>query len=754
MTSMVVRALLSGAVTLGFAAEFSTPSWAQSVALIGQAVDNGQRITLFGNTRPEAIQANDVGTVADNFAMPHMLLQLKRSSAQQQLEQLAADVSNPSSASYRRFLTMAQFAAAYSPNSQDVQTITGWLQSQGFQVNAVYPTANAIDFSGTAGQVRAAFGTPIHQLDVNGESHIANMNDPQIPAALDNAVVGPVALHNFQPKPALIQRGQSSPDITKSATAHDIVPGDLYTIYNWTPLFGLGITGKGQTIGLMSESDTPGSTASTLSTSDWTTFRNTFNLNALPFSGTATLTALHPNGCSHSVNAAEGEADVDVEYSSAAAPDADILLVSCDAGFPGGIIAALTGTLALPTPPGVISISYGECEAHLGSAANKTFDNLYLSAAVMGISVFVSSGDSLGYVCNGNKAKFSTLGLAVNGLASTRWNVAVGGTDFLDSYLNQVGNFWDATNRSTSNYLNWSSARSYVPELPWNSSCGSALIASVFGFATTYGVGGFCNNAPGNTTFLHTFPGTSAGTSTLYSVPLWQVPFVPIGTSYRLLNDVSLFSSGGVFNAIKDPAGNGVWGHAFRLCYSPDNCSSTPTDWPEFDGTSFASPIWAGIQTLVNQHAGGPQGLPTPAYYLLAGVSSLLAKPADCNSSRGGGPKVYCIFHDVTQGDDDAPCAAGSPNCYAPGGSMACFRPPRHHTSRPSKRGSAGIFPPGSALPTSSTWCLPGRIEWGEVGKPGRWDCGRRLSDDMMPATAWADARPGSRRRRATPRDR
>jgi hypothetical protein len=28
------------------------------------------------------------------------------------------------------------------------------------------------------------------------------MNDPQIPAALALAVVGPAALHNFQPKPA------------------------------------------------------------------------------------------------------------------------------------------------------------------------------------------------------------------------------------------------------------------------------------------------------------------------------------------------------------------------------------------------------------------------------------------------------------------------------------------------------------------------------------------------------------------------
>jgi subtilase family serine protease len=487
---------------------------------------------------------------------------------------------------------------------------------------------------------------------------------------------------------------------------HDIVPGDLYTIYNWTPLFGLGITGKGQTIGIMSESDTPGSTAGTLSTSDWTTFRNTFNLNSSPFSGTATLTALHPNGCGHSVNGAKDEADVDVEYSSAAAPDADILLVSCDAGFPGGIIAALTGTLAQPAPPGVISISYGECEAHLGAAANVTINNLYVAAAAMGISVFVSSGDSLGYVCNGNGAKFSTLGLSVNGLASTWWNVAVGGTDFLDSYLNQVANFWDATNRSTSDYLNWSSARSYVPELPWNSSCGSALIAGAFGFATTYGASGFCNNAPGNTHFLHTFPGTSAGTSTLYPVPLWQLPFVPIGNTHRLLNDVSLFSSGGIFNAIKDLAGNGVWGHAYRLCYSPSNCSSTPTSWPEFDGTSFASPIWAGIQTLVNQRAGGPQGLPTPAYYLLAALSSLIAHPADCNSSRSGGPKVSCIFRDVTQGDNDAPCEAGSPNCYAPGGTLGVLSKSTTSYQPAFEAGTGWDFPTGLGTPNVANLVL------------------------------------------------
>jgi subtilase family serine protease len=38
-----------------------------------------------------------------------------------------------------------------------------------------------IDFSGTAGQVREAFHTEIHNLNVKGVKHIANMSDPQIP---------------------------------------------------------------------------------------------------------------------------------------------------------------------------------------------------------------------------------------------------------------------------------------------------------------------------------------------------------------------------------------------------------------------------------------------------------------------------------------------------------------------------------------------------------------------------------------------
>jgi hypothetical protein len=88
--------------------------------------------------------------------------------------------------------------AQFGPVPSDIQQITGWLQGHGFSVNTVYPSGMTIDFSGTAGQVAAAFHTAIHYLDVGGVTHFANMSDPQIPAALAPAVVGVVSLHNFR----------------------------------------------------------------------------------------------------------------------------------------------------------------------------------------------------------------------------------------------------------------------------------------------------------------------------------------------------------------------------------------------------------------------------------------------------------------------------------------------------------------------------------------------------------------------------
>ena len=102
----------------------------------------------------------------------------------------------------------------------------------------------------------------IHYLDVNGKHHIANMSDPQIPAALAPAVAGVVSLHDFSPR----AHAQSPSPIHLSlqgSTFEALTPADLATIYDFNPLFQAGITGQGQTIAVIEDADL-------YSTSDWT----------------------------------------------------------------------------------------------------------------------------------------------------------------------------------------------------------------------------------------------------------------------------------------------------------------------------------------------------------------------------------------------------------------------------------------------------------------------------------------------------
>ncbi|SPE26947.1 hypothetical protein SBA3_1330012 [Candidatus Sulfopaludibacter sp. SbA3] len=73
-------------------------------------------------------------------------------------------------------------------------------------------------------------------------------------------------------------------------------------------------------------------------------------------------------------------------------------------------------------------------------------------------------------------------------------------------------------------------------------------------------------------------------------------------------------------------------------------CAGDPSNWAGAGGTSFAAPIVAGIQALVNQNAGGAQGNPNYVYYRLA----------------AGGASV---FHSVARGDIAVNCG-GTQNCF------------------------------------------------------------------------------------------
>ena len=126
---------------------------------------------------------------------------------------------------------------------------------------------------------------------------------------------------------------------------------------------------------------------------------------------------------------------------------------------------------------------------------NATINTAYQQAATAGISVFVGAGDRGGAESDLEMGMQSMLGISVNGLGSTPNNVAVGGTDFGDTQANANATYWSGAGANTAAF---GSAKSYIPEIPWNISCASTLLAKyVSGSAITYGPDGFCNSIGG-----------------------------------------------------------------------------------------------------------------------------------------------------------------------------------------------------------------------------------------------------------------
>jgi subtilase family serine protease len=679
----LVYSLCLAAIGLSLAPLAQAQTASSAPLTVTAPVDETKMVPLLGNVRAQAKAANDRGAVKGDLKLEHILLQLKRPALREAaLTELIEQQYQPGSPLFHHWLTAEELGDKYGPNPRDIAAVTAWLEKNGFEVNSVSKSGLVVDFSGTASQVKSAFRAEIHNLNVRGENHVANMANPQIPAALAGAVVGIASLSDFRPKPAnkgissaridsaskAVVVAKAKPEFTVSADTQLVVPDDLHTIYNFDPVYKDGVTGKGETVVVIEDTNV-------YSTADWDTFRSTFGLSKYK---KGSFTQIHPGGCKNpGVNGDDGEAILDAEYASAAAPNAAIVLASCaDTNTTFGGLLAMQALINQPLPPPIISISYGECEAGLGASGNAIYNTTYQQAAAEGVSVFVSSGDEGAASCDADQPA-AEFGIAVSGFASTQYNVAVGGTDFADSYEGTNSQYWKNKNNAT-----YGSAKSYIPEIPWNDSCASTLITNTVGYNVPYGKNGFCNSAEGEEFFLTTASGSggpsncahgntspedgtpaNSGTCKGYTKPNYQNGlFGNPKDGVRDLPDVSLF------------AANGVWGHYYVFCYSDPTpgffgapCVGDPANWSGAGGTSFASPIWAGIQALVNQSTGTPQGNPNYVYYALAKQEYGGKGNNSCSSSLGTDADNSCTFYDVTQGDMDVNCL-GPFNCYTPSG--------------------------------------------------------------------------------------
>jgi hypothetical protein len=686
---MLSRAVLC-ALLVVFAG--SARLWAQKTAVpsrVVEAVDDTRTVQLQGNVHPLARAAYDQGALPDSQPMTRMLLLLQRSPAQElALGQLLDAQQTKGSGNYHAWLTPEQFGTQFGPSNADVQAVTDWLTRQGFQVAKVAAGRNVIEFSGNVGQVRNAFHTEIHRYVVNGAERFANVSDPSIPEALAPVVKGVVALHDF-PKHANVRKSglyrqykgsnKLQPLFTYGGSAdYAIGPGDFAKIYNISPS---GPTGAGQSIALIEQSN--------INTQDVTNFRSMFGLT--PY--TSVCTSALPPSCQFSVivngvdpgilgpdsTDDEGEADLDSEWAGAIAPAANIYLVVSEStesnptqvsqGVDLSAVYAVDNNLAP-----VISESYSYCEAFLLAAGNQFYNSLWEQAAAQGITVAVAAGDTGPAGCdpypNDPDPFAANQGIAVNGIASTPYNIAVGGTDF-DPSTTGNATYWNTTN----NTLN--SALGYIPEITWdNSACAlgypgtpcTSVDTTTYAADLSAGSGGPSNCISG-TENSKTGAITCNKSNGLYGYakPSFQSALTP-ADSVRDIPDISFFASNG------GPLLGGT-DVAYVLCQSDTNPQNavTPTgascnlttpyqDFSLVGGTSAPTPAFAAVMALVNQSTGQRQGNANYVLYNLAG-SDTNYTGGKCASSLGQTPNGSCVFNDVTKGNNSVACDAGSPNC-------------------------------------------------------------------------------------------
>src|SRR5271165_2431708 len=315
---------------------FSALSFAAAPDRITVPIDSTQTVALAKSRHFRAQAQYDRGPVDPSFKLPYITLLMAPSTSQQQaLNELTAQQQDPHSPLYHKWLAPQQYADRFGLSQNDLVKITNWLTSQGFQIISIGGGHNTVIFSGTAGQAQRAFGTEIHNYEVDGVQHFANSTPVMMPAALKGIVTGIMGLHDFRPLPANGGKhvGTMRPQFYDGnyIFPNFLAPDDIATIYDIGSLYTAGIDGTGMTLAIVGQTD--------IYLDDLNYFRSGFGLSTISTNDCATdgtgvvvppctdpIFSYVLSGPDPGVSGGDlTEADLDLEWSGAIARNAQIV---------------------------------------------------------------------------------------------------------------------------------------------------------------------------------------------------------------------------------------------------------------------------------------------------------------------------------------------------------------------------------------------------------------------------------------------
>ena len=496
---------------------------------------------------------------------------------------LARAVSNPRSSSYRNYLTPAQFRQQFAPSQSQVTAVQSWLKSQGFTVDYTPTNNHYVAAEGTVAQAAAAFTVQFGKYKVNGQSVRSPSADVSIPGSLANIVEGVVGLdesYQFVQTYHVVDKNapptagfRNSPPLSLywaqlvSPYAYPTGFTDLaspatapWTVKGYTPAQikgAYGITGSydgaGQTVAIIDAYASPTILADV---NQWSTNRG------LPTMNASQLVQIVPPGIYNKrENRAQdpqgwyGEETLDVEAVHGMAPAAKIVFVGAPNNYQD-LDAAMNHVVDKHLAQ-IVTNSYGFPTTELLPFGYvKPLEDTLIQAAIEGIGVYFSSGDS------GDNT--SVVGFATASWpASSPWVTAVGGTS-----------------------LGISAANTRVVETGWGTS--------------TYN----CDTTTLVCTRTGWLYGSGGGVSVVFAEPQYQLD-AGLSLSGRGVPDVA---------ALGDPQTGLLVGQTQTF---PTTCVQGVTKYDEYriGGTSLSSPIFAGLMALADQKAGTPHGFANPLFY-------------------------------------------------------------------------------------------------------------------------------------------
>jgi kumamolisin len=304
------------------------------------------------------------------------------------------------------------FHLLHDADPDDFDQVENFARQHRLRVVEKSAPRRSIVLSGTVKDFSEAFGVDLERYEYPGGTYRGRTGPVQIPSELKDVIAGVFGLDDRpQVKPHLRHRGvRGNVQWHYSANGSGtFTPPDLAKLYN----FPEGGDGTGQCIGII---ELGGGFRPT----DLSTYFRALGM-ATP-EVTAVSVDHGRNAPTGDGNGPDGEVMLDIEVAGGVAPKAKIAVYFAPNTDRGFLDAVTTAIHDQTNRPSVISISWGSAECNWTQQAMSALDEAFQTAAALGVSVTVASGD------DGSSDGVNDGSSHVNFPASSSYALACGGT--------------------------------------------------------------------------------------------------------------------------------------------------------------------------------------------------------------------------------------------------------------------------------------------------------------------------------------